>query len=163
MSSLKATILMLFICFGDSQEIQYQDIPLSGLITNPKQEISGLDWYQDQLVLLPENLGGFLYMIPKEQLIQSLEDKTPIEPKQPSLFSPDYSKFINGFEGLEAIAFHGNEVNISLEANVHKTISEYVAVSFAIFTILTMHPVKRPGVAVELQKQLKKRKKYTKK
>ena len=127
MSSLKSTLLILFICFGVSQEIQYQDIPLSGLITNPKQEISGLDWYQDQLVLLPENLGGFLYMIPKEQLIQSLENKTPIETKQPSLFSPDYSKFINGFEGLEAIAFHGNDVYITLEAKDDKTMRGYLA------------------------------------
>ncbi len=127
MSSLKSTLLILFICFGVSQEIKYQDIPLSGLITNPKQEISGLDWYQDQLVLLPENLGGFLYMIPKEQLIQSLENKTPIEPKQPSLFSPDYSKFINGFEGLEAIAFHGNDVYITLEAKDDKTMRGYLA------------------------------------
>ncbi len=57
-------LFLIILSILNSQEIKHKDIPLSGLITNPKQEISGLDWYGDNLVLLPENLGGYLFMIP---------------------------------------------------------------------------------------------------
>ncbi|HIB05739.1 MAG TPA: hypothetical protein EYO18_08470, partial [Candidatus Marinimicrobia bacterium] len=57
-------VLILFILSpGISKEVKIRQISLSGLITNPKQEISGMDWYKDNLFLLPENLGGFLFMM----------------------------------------------------------------------------------------------------
>ena len=56
MTRLNLILTLLVLSIGLSKEIQYKDIPLSGLITNPKQEISGLDWYGNDLVLLPENL-----------------------------------------------------------------------------------------------------------
>ena len=34
------------------KEVKVQEIQLSGLITDKKQEISGMDWYQDRLFLL---------------------------------------------------------------------------------------------------------------
>ena len=129
MASIKSIIIILLISTGFPQEIQYRDIPLSGLIINPKQEISGLDWYKDQLVLLPENLGGFLFMIPKDKLSHALENDNPapIEPNQPLFFTPDYSKSIPGFEGLEAIAFRGNDVYITLESKDNKTMRGHLA------------------------------------
>ena len=48
---------------GENNPIQ--EIELQGIITNPKQEISGMDWYNDNLFLLPENLGGYLFMVKK--------------------------------------------------------------------------------------------------
>ena len=64
-----------------------------------------MDLYNDQIMLLPENLGGFLYMISKGEILNALEKKEEIliEPKQPAFNTPDYSKSIPGFEGLEAI------------------------------------------------------------
>ena len=49
--------------FGENNIIQ--EIELKGIITNPKQEISGMDWYNDNLFLLPENLGGYIFMVKK--------------------------------------------------------------------------------------------------
>ena len=52
------------ILFGENKPIQ--EIELRGIITNPKQEISGMDWYNDNLFLLPENIGGYLFMVKKK-------------------------------------------------------------------------------------------------
>jgi len=122
-------LFLIILSILNSQEIKHKDIPLSGLITNPKQEISGMDLYDNQIILLPENLGGFLYMISKDEIINSLdkENPTPIEPKQPAFHTPDYSKSIPGFEGFEAIAFHGNNVYVTLEAKDDKTMRGYLA------------------------------------
>ena len=129
MNQIKSYLFVFLISLGVAGEIQYQPILLSGLITNPKQEISGMDLYNDQIMLLPENLGGFLYMISKGEILNALEkkDKILIEPKQPAFHTPDYSKSIPGFEGLEAIAFNGNNVYITLESKDDDMMRGYLA------------------------------------
>ena len=129
MNQIKSFLFIFLISFGVAGEIQYKPILLSGLITNPNQEISGMDLYNDQIMLLPENLGGFLYMISKDEILNALEKKSPIpiKPKQPAFHTPDYSKSIPGFEGLEAIAFNGNNVYITLESKDNKMMRGYLA------------------------------------
>ena len=129
MNQIKLSLFILIISFSVAREIEYKPIPLSGLITNRKQEISGMDLYNQHVVLLPENLGGFLYMIPKDDIINSLdtENPIPIEPEQPGFHTPDYSKTIPGFEGFEAIAFNGNNIYVTLEAKDDKTMRGYLA------------------------------------
>ena len=56
-------LFLPILLFGGNNPIQ--EIELEGIITNPKQEISGMDWYNDNLFLLPENLGGYLFMVKK--------------------------------------------------------------------------------------------------
>ena len=124
------TILVLFILSpGISKEVKIRPISLSGLITNPKQEISGMDWYKDNLFLLPENLGGFLFMIPKNQIQDALlsNNSNPILPRQIKFTTPDYTSLIDGFDGLEAIAFQGKKVLISIEAESNDAMVGYVA------------------------------------
>ena len=55
------------------EEVKVQEIKLSGLITDKKQEISGMDWYQDRLFLLPENMGGFLFSISKGEILNAIK------------------------------------------------------------------------------------------
>ena len=126
---LKRIFILNFITLALCNEIAYKDIPLSGPILNPKQEISGLDWYGDHLVLLPENLGGFLYMIQKNKIISTINQKSPkpITPQQPNFITPDWSQTIDGFEGLEAIAFNDNNVYITLEVKNGDTMESYLA------------------------------------
>ena len=128
MTRLNLILTLLVLSIGLSKEIQYKDIPLSGLITNPKQEISGLDWYGNDLVLLPENLEGFLYMISRPDIYASINSDGPssIKPKKTPFITPDYSKSIPGFEGLEAIAFNGDNVYITLEVEDEKTMRGYL-------------------------------------
>ena len=100
------------------EEAKVQEIKLSGLITDKKQEISGMDWYQDRLFLLPENMGGFLFSISKGEILNAIKSskKLPITPKKTRFKTPDYSSLIKGFDGFEAIAFNGNKVYITIEA-----------------------------------------------
>ena len=100
------------------EEAKVQEIKLSGLITDKKQEISGMDWYQDRLFLLPENMGGFLFSISKGEILNAIkgDKKLPITPKKTRFKTPDYSSLIKGFDGFEAIAFNRNKIYITIEA-----------------------------------------------
>ena len=104
------------LIFG--KEAKVQEIKLLGLITDRKQEISGMDWYQDRLFLLPENMGGFLFSISKAEILDAIVGSkgVAITPKKTRFKTPDYSSLIKGFDGFEAIAFDGDKIYISIEA-----------------------------------------------
>ncbi|MBH10394.1 MAG: hypothetical protein CMG74_08620 [Candidatus Marinimicrobia bacterium] len=126
---MKIIITILFFSIAIGKEVEFKEIRLSGLITDKKQEISGLEWYKDNLVLLPENLGGFYFMIPKETIKRYLRnyEPEPIEPRQVSFKTADYSKLIPGFQGFEAIAFKNEFVAITMEAKHNKKMHGYYA------------------------------------
>ena len=112
--------------FGGNNPIQ--EIELEGIITNPKQEISGMDWYNDNLFLLPENLGGYLFMVTKDEIEKQLSSKKgSIQPKKIIFNTPDYSKSIPGFDGFEAITFNENSVYVSIEADQNDMMVGYIA------------------------------------
>ena len=65
------------------RETFIQEIRLEGLITNPKQEISGMDWYEEKLFLLPENLNGYLFMLSKNEIEDHISSKKgSLKPKK---------------------------------------------------------------------------------
>jgi len=68
-------------------------------------------------------------MIPKNQIQDALRSNNsdPILPRQIKFTTPDYSSLIDGFDGLEAIAFQGKKVLISIEAESNDTMVGYVA------------------------------------
>lgn len=112
--------------FGRNNPIQ--EIELEGIITNPKQEISGMDWYNDNLFLLPENLGGYLFMVKKNEIQKQLSlKKGSIKPIKTIFNTPDYSKSIPGFDGFEAISFYENSVYITIEADENGEMVGYIA------------------------------------
>ena len=114
------------ILFG--RETFIQEIKLEGPITNPKQEISGMDWYGKKLFLLPENLGGYLFMLSEKEIQEHISSgKGSLKPEKTIFKTPDYSKFISGFDGFEALAFDGNNVHISIEAEQDGMMVGYLA------------------------------------
>ena len=48
------SVLLVSITFILSKEVSTKTIELSGPITDKNQEISGMDWYNDNLFFLPE-------------------------------------------------------------------------------------------------------------
>ena len=108
--------------------VPIQEIALDGLITNPKEEISGMDWYKDRLFFLPENLGGYLFMITKQEVQTAIDSKKPktLYPKKTKLQTPNYSNIIPGFDGFEAIAFNKNKVYITIEAENNGIMEAYL-------------------------------------
>ena len=111
------------------EEVKVQEIKLSGIITDKKQEISGMDWYQDRLFLLPENMGGFLFSISKSEILNAIKSgkNLPITPKKTRFKTPDYSSLINGFDGFEAIAFNGDRIYITIESEYRGKMVSYLA------------------------------------
>ena len=108
---------MFFSCVSVQKEVDVQVIPLSGISNDRNQEISGMDWYKNNLILLPENLNGYLFSIPKSELHLRMRsiDTTSIKPEKIPFVTPNYKEILPGFDSFEAIAFRGDEVYIAIE------------------------------------------------
>ena len=110
--------ILLFFSTLFAKELKIEQIFLKGSILNPKEEISGMDWYKEHLFLLPENQNNYLYVIPKREIYKSLNssNKIKILPKKSNFIAPNYSESIEGFEGFESIAFYNDMFFITIEA-----------------------------------------------
>lgn len=118
------------------QEAPVELIPLAGPINQPDAEISGMAWFSDTLVLLPQYPNrygdqgvGSLFTIPKAELVAFLDGGStqPITPTQVPIYTPGIHAEIPGFEGFEAIAFAGERVYLTVEANPGKMVSYLVS------------------------------------
>ena len=120
--------ILLFFSTLFAKELKIKQICLEGSILNPKEEISGLDWYKEHLFLLPENQNNYLYVISKEKIYNSLNssNKIKILPKKNNFIAPDYKKSIEGFEGFESIAFHNDNFFITIEAKENNVMKSYI-------------------------------------
>ena len=65
-------LILLFFSTLLANELKVEQIFLEGSILNPKEEISGMDWYKEHLFLLPENQNNYLYVISKVEIYKSL-------------------------------------------------------------------------------------------
>jgi hypothetical protein len=98
-----------------------QIIPLAGPLAGPDAEISGLAWYGDWLILLPQFPGRFddqLFALSKAEIVAFLEGTLdePLTPQPVPLIAPGLAQ-LSGYEGLEAIAFNGDQVFITIETS----------------------------------------------
>ncbi len=110
----------------DSQEQPVLSLPLTGAIADRNAEISGMAWYGDYLVLLPQypNFAndyqgeGEVFVLPKADIIAFLDGvrREPLEPVAVPFIAPGLQDSLDGFEGYEAIGFDGNRVFITIEA-----------------------------------------------
>ena len=92
-------------------------LKIGGPMKNSDEEVSGMDWYNDNLILLPENLNGYVFAIKKAELDSRINgnDTTTIFPEQIKLNTPNYKELVPGFDSFEAIAFRGYEVYLTIE------------------------------------------------
>ncbi|MCP4363258.1 MAG: hypothetical protein GY796_35100 [Chloroflexi bacterium] len=110
-------------------------IPLEGDTADRNVEFSGMAWYGDHLIMLPqypnfnvEEGDGFIYAIPKEQLEAYIsgDGSDPLTPT-PIPFSADgLQDSIDGFEGYEAIDFIGDDAYITIEVENDDEVFAYV-------------------------------------
>jgi hypothetical protein len=97
-------------------------IPLAGRAANKDAEFSGMAWYGDDLILLPQYPNRFgagdgaLLAIAKADLLAFIDGKRqePIAPRAIPFKAPGLS--IAGFEGYESIAFVGEQVFLTIES-----------------------------------------------
>lgn len=115
-------------------EAQIKEIPLAGPCSTPEAEISGMAWFGDHLILLPqyperflraEAPQGVLCAIPREQIeaFLSYPPQGPgvkpypaLEPLQIPVQAGDLIERIKGYQGFESLAFDGQSVYLTIEA-----------------------------------------------
>ncbi len=99
-------------------------IPLAGEAASSDAEFSGLAWYRDYLILLPQYPARFgtgdgkLFEIAKADLVDFIDGKNrlPITPKEIAFRAPGLAQHLPGFEGYEAIAFVDDLVFLTIES-----------------------------------------------
>jgi hypothetical protein len=113
------------VATGKPREYKVQSIPLSGKLKNAWAEVSGLSWYGEHLIILPQypsrfstEADGRIFAITKARIGAYLEGNSrgPILPREITFFAGGIEERIAGFEGYEAIAFKGNRVFLSIES-----------------------------------------------
>ena len=122
MIKMKISLLFLIaLMLSCSTEQTVEKTPtllkIGGPMKNSDEEVSGMDWYNDNLILLPENLNGYVFAIKKAELDSRINgnDTTTIFPEQIKLNTPNYKELVPGFDSFEAIAFRGYEVYLTIE------------------------------------------------
>jgi len=115
-----------------SQEIEYLEIPLSGGAEDKRLEMSGLAWYGDFLVLLPQNINKkspAFYFLRKNEILNWLKSdkKKPLSPRPVPVILPDFDSTIDGFQGFEAIYFFGERIFLLIEAKSKQGMVGYLA------------------------------------
>lgn len=101
-------------------------IVIQGPASKGRAEISGLAWYGDVLVLLPQypsrffgGPDGALITLKKGDILQYLDETnpSPLNPGYIPFAAPGIGK-ISGFEGFESIAIQDEKVYLTIETHV---------------------------------------------
>lgn len=134
------TWLFLFLLVGGCGPVAAVTLPETPvqeiLLTKPANistsEISGMDWYEDWLVMLPQypqriRRGG-LFAIPKSEILAYLDAERPqrIDPRIVPFDDGGLRRSVPGFQGFEAIAFDGDAVYLTIEAETLGQMQGYI-------------------------------------
>ncbi|MEA2104068.1 MAG: hypothetical protein U9P79_05425 [Candidatus Cloacimonadota bacterium] len=111
---------------AEPQTVAVQEIQLAGPISHRDAEISGLVWFGNYLILLPQypdrfagESDGKLFSIERNIISEYVNhvDRTPITPEEFEFFAPGLKDSIPGYEGFEAIGIWGNKIFLTIEAS----------------------------------------------
>ncbi len=110
---------------GTAPEQAVTLLSLSGPLQSANAELSGLAWYGDHLVMLPQFPGweddgaACLYTVSKADILARLDHTAsgPLEPRCIVFDSGGLEKGITGFEGYEAIGFSGDQAYLTVETH----------------------------------------------
>ena len=119
---MKLIITILFLIqFISAGEVLPIEIPLKGEAAERNLEMSGLAWYGDNLILMPQYVDkeapGF-YFLKKDQINNWLESDRvdALIPEKIDLIFPKFDDAIGGFQGFEAVCFSGNNAYLVMES-----------------------------------------------
>jgi hypothetical protein len=110
---------------GTAPEQAVTLLPLGGALQSENAELSGLAWYGEHLVMLPQYPGWerdghpCLYTVSKADLLAQLDHTAsgPLEPRCIAFDSGGIEKHIPSFEGYEAIGFSGDQAYLTVETH----------------------------------------------
>lgn len=122
-----------------SNEVAVIEIPISGSLVSPRSEISGLAFFNQTLLILPQYprrmlppgdsyADGYLFAIHQQDLLDYISDTKhePIAPREIPLYTGGLEEDIPGFEGYEAIGFDGNHFYLAIEARQMNKMMAYL-------------------------------------
>ena len=102
-------------------------IPINGPLATPEAEVSGMAWYGEYLILLPQfpsrfaqpGSDGSIYALPKAEIIAFLDGSqtAPLNPIAIPFVAPGLADLIYGFEGFEAITISGERAYFTIESH----------------------------------------------
>jgi hypothetical protein len=106
-------------------------IQLLGPLAKRRAQLSGLAWYGDYLILLPQYPDRFedqLFYLEKEHIVSFLRGDThePLTPQPIPLIVDDLIAQIPGFQGFEAILFAGDRAFLTIEAEADQQMVGYL-------------------------------------
>ena len=111
--------------FSEVLEVKIQEINLEGEMSEREAEISGLAWYGDYLILLPQfpfqygdGVSGSLFYLEKQRILDYLEGDSskPLTPSKIKLYADGLEYFNRPGSGYEALAFNKDTVYAALES-----------------------------------------------
>lgn len=119
---------------GGAPEQTVTYLSLEGPAANQNAELSGLAWYGETLILLPqypERFGegdGMLFALPKAEILSALQapDTISLAPAPLALIAPGLKESIPNFQGYEAIGFHENQAFLIIEAGEGSDMHGYI-------------------------------------
>jgi len=122
---------LIFLQSVFSQEVSPIEIPLSGEAKDRSLEMSGLAWYKDNLILMPQYVkkeAPSFYYLNKKNIIKWIEgdQKNSLEPDKIKLELPNFENIIKGFQGFEAITFFGNRAYMVIESKNNGTMKSFI-------------------------------------
>ncbi len=138
-------------------EVQITTIPLADPLDRRTAEISGMDWYGDYLILLPQYfnfaVGRVIYAIPKADLLGYLADPTgaSLEAIRIPVDDEQLEESLRSFEGYESIAFSGDQVFLTVETSARRQMQGYLVsgeiasdMSEIVLDESSLHPIDLP-------------------
>lgn len=139
--ALVAALLLLVSCGEEERgytaydtfvkEYAPEEIEIAGPAAGRKAEISGLTYYNEHLIILPQypdRVGDALYAIHISELESWLggNGAKPIEPESIEFTAKGLERFNETGSGYEAIVFNGNDVYLTIESTVDDEMAGYL-------------------------------------
>ena len=110
-------------------------IPLTGPLADPRAEVSGLNWHEQSLAILPQepelfggdDMLGF-FALEKTDILAYLDGERtdPLVPRRIECYAPGLTRIIRGFDGLEAMGTIGQRCYLTVEAKTDTAMAGYL-------------------------------------
>jgi len=111
-------------------------IEIAGPLADARAEISGMAWYGDTLVIMPQFPDRFaeaprlgFFTLTRQQVLDVLDGRAtgPLRPELVTCHAPGLAGIVRGFDGLEAIAFQPPRSFFTVEAEGDTSMAGYLA------------------------------------
>lgn len=141
---------------GEVLEQPVIEIPIGGAVSRNRAELSGMAWYGDMLILLPQypaSIERHLFTLPKQAIVDALQNPNakPLRAGVVRLIGAEALEELEGFEGFEAIAFDGDRAYLTVETMRNKAMVGYVVTGVMTPDLsgLRLYPTVRTEVAAQ--------------